>query len=80
MTSNLTPFDTGERLEPHAWTVSNHGDLGKVDFDDDEGRTVVTVHGERSEVDGSYVLRVVSHGGVTVVVDLPGSGASSVAD
>ena len=69
MTSKLTPFDTGARLEPHAWTGANHGDLGKVDFDDDEGRTVVTVYGERSEVDGSYVLRVVSHGVVEIVVE-----------
>lgn len=69
MTSNLTPFDTGDRLEPHVWTGAHDSDLGKVDFDDDEGRTVVTVHGERSEVDGSYVLKIGSHGGVTVVVD-----------
>ena len=70
MTLNLTPFDTGERLEPHVWAGAQGGDLGKVDFDDDEGRTVVTVYGERSAVDGAYVLRVVSQGKVTVVVDL----------
>lgn len=68
---NLTPFDTGERLEPHVWAGAVDGDLGKVDFDDDEGRTVATVYGERSGVDGSDVRKVVSNGGVTVVVGIP---------
>ena len=72
MTSKLTPFDTGARLEPHAWISGHDSDLGKVDFDDDEGRTVVTVYGERSEVDGTYVLKVVSHGGVEVVAERAG--------
>lgn len=63
MTSNLTPFDTGERLEPHVWAGAADCDLGKVDFDDDEGRTVATVYGERSGVDGSYVLKIVGYGG-----------------
>lgn len=61
---NLTPYDTGERLEPKLWVTSTAGltrdnadEFGKVDFDDEEGATAFTVRAERNP-DGSYTLRV----------------------
>ncbi|MEA5456724.1 hypothetical protein SPF06_18530 [Sinomonas sp. JGH33] len=57
----LTPYDRGDRLEPHPWVrgpiahpttglprVVNSDDYGRVDFDDDEGATVLTAYVERS--------------------------------
>ena len=55
MAEILTPYDTGQRAEPKLWQhsraevlqVMRHGeaeDIGNVDFDDDEGTTVATVH------------------------------------
>jgi len=62
-TSNLTPYDTGERLEPRTWVTSTAGvtkdnadDFGKVDFDADDGRTVATLWIERKP-DGTYALK-----------------------
>lgn len=53
----LTPYDTGDRLEPHRWrerpTQPEH--YGKVDFDDDESSTVATVHIEKTP-SGKYRL------------------------
>jgi len=68
MSERLTPYDTGERLEPHVWVkgeVATPGglprrvirdDYGRVDFENEEGGTVLTVLVERA-ADG-YVLRV----------------------
>lgn len=54
--SELTPYDTGERLEPHVWvrgqTASPGGrprratqsDYGRVDFDTDDGTTALTLY------------------------------------
>lgn len=68
MSQALTPYDTGDRLEPHPWVrgeVASPGglprrvetdDFGRVDFDDDEGRTVLTLYVERTEA--GYTLRV----------------------
>lgn len=69
MTHRLTPYDTGERLEPHPWvksaTVAMPGglprqtmddDYGRVDFDDDEGRTIVTLSISRGPA--GYVLHI----------------------
>jgi hypothetical protein len=45
---SLTPYDTGERLEPQLWPTSDDPEtFGRVDFDDDEGRTVFTAYVER---------------------------------
>lgn len=44
--SDLTPYDTGAVLEPHVWSVPDDpasGDWGKVDFDNDEGGTDLTL-------------------------------------
>lgn len=58
------PYNTGARLEPHAWVDQVAGswvtgserlrdafpdDFGRVDFDDDESATYATVYVERSE-------------------------------
>lgn len=63
----LTPYDTGERLEPSVWVTPDRrrpeeydrDRYGKVDFNDDTDTTIGTVHGER--VDGTHVLVVYSH-------------------
>ncbi|GAB3252264.1 hypothetical protein [Arthrobacter pigmenti] len=72
----LTPYDTGERLEPHPWVSSpeatdtsregDSGDYGRVDFDDDEAQTVLTAYVERGP-DG-YVLHLQNHQAVPVTV------------
>lgn len=69
MAEPLTPHDTGEVAEPSIWP--NRGDLediGKVDFDDDESATVVTIRVARND-SGCYVVHVEPHqDDVTVVV------------
>lgn len=70
--SNLTPYDTGERAEPILWqqsrvrviTEMEHGDpddIGKVDFDNDEGATIATVHVSKDPATGGYVVHVIPH-------------------
>lgn len=66
-----SPYDTGDRLEPHPW-VSNGlvnsqdapreatgDDYGRVDFDDDEGNTVFTAWIQKTEA--GYIFRVDEH-------------------
>ena len=56
-TDNLSPYDHGTRLEPQLWpTAANPDSYGRVDFDDEESRTVLTTYVER-EADG-YALHV----------------------
>lgn len=68
MNYKLTPYDTGERLEPKTW-VDEDGiageelrrpaepdDYGRVDFDAEDSSTVATLYIER-QADGSYVLK-----------------------
>ena len=52
MSKHLTPFDTGETLEPMPWpprysepggSAEDRADFGKVDFDNEEGATLYTV-------------------------------------
>lgn len=55
------PYDTGEVAEPHIWPQDHdHWRIGKVDFDDDQGRTVATARAVRND-DGSYTLEVTPH-------------------
>lgn len=55
----LTPYDTGDRLEPHRWRErpDQPEDYGKVDFDNEESATVATVWIEATPM-GTYVLRM----------------------
>jgi hypothetical protein len=54
----LTPYDTGDRLEPQPWGRDvDHGHYGKVDFDNEESATVATVWIEATG-NGTYVLRM----------------------
>jgi len=68
-TDNLTPYDRGTRLEPQLWPLGEDPDsYGRVDFDNEESRTVLTAYVER-EADG-YAVHV--HGmaePLSVVVD-----------
>lgn len=75
---NLTPYDTGRRLEPQLWPLGDDPDsYGRVDFDNEESATVLTAYVER-EGDGyaMYVAGmaeplslVVDGGGRVVPVD-----------
>lgn len=56
---DVTPYDTGERLEPRVWKERHResvDDYGKVDFNDDGDYTVATLYIERLGDDG-YVLK-----------------------
>jgi hypothetical protein len=62
--TTLTPYDTGDRLEPRLWVTPSQATpatdpdrFGRVDFDDDEGTTRATVWIER-EPAGGYRLNV----------------------
>lgn len=65
--ADLTPYDRGERLQPMRWVTPRgevdhpDADFGKVDFDNEEGGTNLTLWVERNE-DGTYTL----HGYTTV--------------
>lgn len=64
--TKLTPYDTGERCEPKVWLpygteitdATPAGNFGKVDFDDDEAHTVVTVYVSRND-DGTHTVQVI---------------------
>lgn len=62
MSAALTPYDTGDRLEPRPWPLKVDEHYGLVDLDDDEGVTVFTVVGKRRD-DGSpgYLLSIDSN-------------------
>lgn len=76
--NQLTPYDTGEVLEPAIWG-GEHGpslphlmdrdEYGKVDFDNDGGETVVTVWVQRNCETGAYevMVRDFSAEGVTIL-------------
>lgn len=51
-TRALNPYDTGDRLEPHPWSLENPDRYGLVDLDDDEGNTVFTLVGKRRDDGG----------------------------
>lgn len=70
MNVRLAPYDNGTRLEPRVWVRGDvatpgglprrteDGDYGRVDFDDDEGRTVLVLYVERTAE--GYTLHVES--------------------
>ncbi|MEU0942436.1 hypothetical protein ABZ379_06510 [Streptomyces canus] len=64
----FSPYDTGTRCEPKLWQPNTEavaevmrsgeaGDVGNVDFTDDEDSTVVPMHVSRSD-DGMYTHRM----------------------
>lgn len=62
----LTPYDTGERLEPRPWVSKivgligqNRDMFGKVDFDNDESATEFTIYVERKN--GQLVINIEAH-------------------
>jgi hypothetical protein len=76
----LTPYDTGKRGEPHPWEIAPSllegmspierelevERYGKVDFDNDEGRTIATVWIERDEL-GRAVVHIQALGDEVLV-------------
>jgi hypothetical protein len=67
--TDLTPYDTGDRLEPQPWGKGvEHEHYGKVDFEDDESKTVATVHiestptGYRLVIECDYELAISVNG------------------
>lgn len=72
----LTPYDTGARLQPVPWNVQprnlNKGigeedRYGRVDFDNDEGATLVRTYVEKT--DAGYVLHIAKSEQVTIEVE-----------
>lgn len=55
MSDKLTPYDTGAVLEPRPWGTATDVDYGRVDFDDNEGASVVTVRAVRGDDDAVTV-------------------------
>lgn len=52
-----TRNQAGVRLRPRPWPVGPRESFGKVDFDDDEGKAVLTLYIQRESEEG-YVLHV----------------------
>ncbi|MFT4284292.1 MAG: hypothetical protein QM598_05600 [Protaetiibacter sp.] len=81
--AELTPYDTGARLEPRTWVEDVGGswvtgserlrdafpdDFGRVDFDDDEGATIATIYVERGPGSTpSYRVHVEAHADAVTV-------------
>ncbi|QIG59085.1 hypothetical protein SEA_RUBYRALPH_77 [Microbacterium phage RubyRalph] len=81
MRSDLTPYDTGKRAEPRPWAIPTRDQIataepidrglledrfGKVDFDDDESSTIVTVWVEHDVLGRPVVHIQEQHPDVTV--------------
>lgn len=60
-------YQAGWRLKPRPWPVGPSEIYGKVDFDDSEGKTVLTLYIQRAPEEG-YVLHV-EHLGAPLRVD-----------
>jgi hypothetical protein len=83
---NLTPYDTGTRLEPQPWQVqprnlekdpAEAARYGKVDFDNEESATFLTAYVERNEDGKGYTLHadVQSEGPLAVNLTVEGEEA-----
>ena len=83
--SEPTPYETGERLRPRPWPVGPDESYGKVDFNDGEGKAVLTAYVQRGPDDG-YVLHVehlaapVRVGGTLLHLDPAPHGERDAAD
>ena len=72
-----TPYDTGERLEPYPWVNDHTGPaettppdrFGRVDFDDEEGCTILSLYVEPIE-HGHYILRVERYADTALTVEV----------
>lgn len=75
---NLTPYDTGEVLEPHRWRPDreDRADFGKVDFDNDESATEFTIqvvlNDPLPESGERYTIRIINHSGDPYIVQKEG--------
>jgi len=67
MSTSLTPYDTGEILEPKV----HSGTTGQVDFDNDESSTLITVSARPTAGQDGMTVTIDSHGDdkITVVVN-----------
>lgn len=54
--TKLTPYDTGDALEPKPWPFESGNQYGLVDFDDEESRTVFTVLGKPQDQGADFLL------------------------
>lgn len=85
MSKYLTPFDTGETLEPKVWpprysepgrSAEDRADFGKVDFDNDESATVYTVQIVRNDPIPStgelYTIRITNLGDEPYIIEQEG--------
>ena len=70
MTTRLTPYDTGDRLEPHPWPIVHtepggsaidRDHYGYVDLDNDESATVFTIVGKRPDNTGCQPIQPTGH-------------------
>lgn len=63
MNVRLTTYDTGDRLEPVPWHLTDDDHYGYVDLDNYESNTVFTIVGKRYD-DGSpgYALSISRYG------------------
>lgn len=86
MSATLTPYDTGARLEPHPFHVQPRNLLkdpaeahryGKVDFDDEESATRLTVHVARNK-DEKYTLYAYVHDEEAPTVQLTVEGQEAL--
>lgn len=75
MTEGLTPYDTGERLEPRPWPLIHRDHFGLVDFDDDEGATAFTVVGKRFDDGSPGLLLSISTGASAPSIEVDGERA-----
>lgn len=78
-----SPYDTGERLEPHPWVrdgitgneyrrPAERDDYGRVDFDDDEGTTIATLHIEGSPTSPEEVFILKLDVNAPIIIHGPG--------
>lgn len=79
----LTPYDTGAVLEPKPWMsvrttpVENYG---KVDFENDEGGTDLTIRATRNPDNSRLQVEILCHTGEEVEVNVEGEDVRRVTE
>lgn len=82
MSTHLTPFDTGEILEPEFHFDNRGVKTGKVDFDNDESATILTLSAYPSkaggyltvlDIDANDDVKIIVNGRVVAVVSAVGN-------